>query len=90
MITLYKDGIGTLTTIKRRLFPARYRRKDARTAIYRAVYGPLSGDSRDGASCNYHTAAAIYDSYREIANLPFWKAEAIIERIKVLKREPRP
>lgn len=80
----------TITSDKRERFPLRYARKDARTAIYRAVYGQLlrrDGD-RDGGSCDYHSAKRIWEDRRDAAALPFWKAQDIEARIKLLKRRP--
>lgn len=81
----------TITSDKREAFPLRYARKDARTAIYRAVYGPMTsmerGD-RDDRHCTYHQALETWKGWRDTAALPFWKAQDIEARIELLKRRP--
>jgi len=41
------DGRDTLTASKRRLFPARYARKDARSLVLRLIYGPQSNSTQE-------------------------------------------
>lgn len=93
----------TITAQKRSIFPSRYFRKDARTAIYRAVYGSLQTvyeineetkqrvrkTYRDSGYTNYTTALSTYNQHRYTANLPFYKAQQIEQDIERLKRKPQ-
>lgn len=81
----------TITAQKRSVFPGRYFRKDARTAIYRAVYGRLvnANGERDERYANYHDAIATYNQYRYQADLPANKVQQVEQDIERLKRKPQ-
>jgi hypothetical protein len=93
----------TVTAEKREFFPVRYVRKDARTAIYRALYGrpdtnyhpvndPVLDPSRELPDHWEHkTAAKIFEKHIDDAQFSASKRAELERRLDTLKHhKPRP
>lgn len=93
----------TLTKRKALARPEKKAQKDARTEIYRALYGqqnwdktrgtrvndPILDDCRDGKDCTYASAKAIWDRLSGMAGFNPIQIIAFEDRIEALRRVKR-
>lgn len=88
------------TATKRELFPSRYARKDARTRIYRALYGAPTAPDPHGNPAENDTrklperidAAAViatWDWFADLANFPPHTHAALASRMDTVLRRAR-
>lgn len=89
--------MSTLTSQRRHAFPARYARKDARRAIYAALYGPSEGhDPQATPSLNpnrklpqhwrYADAKETWNNLHDLAEFPSATEAALLRRLEALQR----
>jgi len=79
--------MATLTQVRRDQFPARYARKDARRAIYNAIYEPSNklqpSQRQRRADYNQQHAAETFLNHWDVAEFPANTLASLCDLLKI-------